>query len=205
MTAACTVCDSSAVTKFAALADPSALDDAVGVVRAGGTIVLPTDTVYGLGTSPASIAKLYALKDRPDSVPIAVLVAAIGQADELVTFTETAARIGAALWPGPLTMVLARRDGEGTLGVRLPDHEFVTALARSAGPLAVTSANRHGAPTPPNARDAAAALTGTVDLVVDGGPCSGVASTVVDLTQGDVVILRTGTITEEQIRAAALR
>ena len=193
------------MTKSVPIDGATALDDALAVVRAGGALVLPTDTVYGVGTSPATMAELYVLKGRPDSMPIAMLVGSLDQVGELVEFDERAARIGAALWPGPLTMVLARRDGDGTLGVRLPDHGFVTTLARAAGPLAVTSANRHGEPTPVTAPEAAAALTGPVDLIVDGGPCAGTASTVVDLTQESLVMIRVGSITEEQIRAAALR
>ena len=98
-----------------------------------------------------------------------------------------------------------RLDGDGTLGVRCPDHDFIRALARRVGPLAVTSANRHGEATPTGARDAAASLTGDVALVIDGGPCRGEASTVVDATGPQLTIIRAGPITEEQIRAAALR
>jgi tRNA threonylcarbamoyl adenosine modification protein (Sua5/YciO/YrdC/YwlC family) len=119
--------------------------------------------------------------------------------------TGVAERLARAFWPGPLTIVLPRLDGEGTLGVRCPDHDFIRALARRVGPLAVTSANRHGEPTPASAAAAAAALTGDVRLVIDGGACAGVASTVVDATGPEVTIVREGPITPEQVRAAALR
>jgi L-threonylcarbamoyladenylate synthase len=156
---------------------------------------------------------LFALKDRPDEVPIAVLVASAEQAGELVEpLTGPAERLVGALWPGPLTVVLRRRadvhvdiGGDGsTIGVRCPDHAFLRALAAEVGPLATTSANRHGEPTPPTARAAAAALTRDVALVVDGGPCLGVASTVVDGTDPALAILRAGPITPEQVQAAAL-
>jgi L-threonylcarbamoyladenylate synthase len=104
-----------------------------------------------------------------------------------------------------LTVVLARRDGDGTVGVRCPDHDFVRALAARVGPLAVTSANRHRESTPAEARDAAASLDGDVDLVIDGGPCPGTASTVVDVTDPSMPVLREGQIRREQIVAAALR
>ena len=199
------VCDSSAVTKFMAADDPATVTAAVDVLRAGGVVLIPTDTVYGIASSPAATDRLYALKDRPDTVPIAVLVDSVAQASELVDFSEAATRVAERLWPGPLTIVLSRRDGAGTLGVRCPDHEFVRRLAREAGALAVTSANRHRASTPTTARDAAASLVGEVALVVDGGERAGTASTVVDLTQSRVVILRAGPITQVEIEAAALR
>ena len=105
-------------------------------------------------------------------------------------------------WPGPLTLVLRRRPGlawdlgdpADTVGVRLPDHDLVLALAEAVGPLATTSANRHGEPTPVTAAEAAAALAGAPDLVVDGGPCAGEASTVLDATGPEPVVLRPGPI-----------
>ena len=184
---------------------PEALTRAVEALQAGGAVVLPTDTVYGVGTLLPDAAVLYELKGRPDSVPIAVLVASAEQAAELVDLTGTGERLALAFWPGPLTIVVPRLDGTGTLGVRCPAHPFVVALAARVGPLAVTSANRHGEPTPPTAAEAAAALIGDVALVVDGGRCAGVASTVVDATDATVRILRQGGITEEQVRAVALR
>src|SRR4051812_37860916 len=189
---------------------------AVRALGAGQAIVVPTDTVYGLAVAlsvPGATRQLFALKDRPDEVPIAVLVASAEQAGELVEpFTGPAQRLVDALWPGPLTVVLRRRPevevelgGDGsTVGVRCPDHGFVRALATEVGPLATTSANRHGEATPPTARAAASALTQEVALVVDGGPCLGVASTVVDGTDAALAILRSGPITPEQVQAAAL-
>src|SRR5213075_3162263 len=99
----------------------------------------------------------------------------VEQASEVVALSAAAARVAAALWPGPLTIVAARRDGADTLGVRWPDHAFAVEVARRAGPLTVTSANRHGGATPPGAVEDAGCLTGDVALVVDGGECAGVA------------------------------
>jgi L-threonylcarbamoyladenylate synthase len=188
-----------------ALDDPRAVDAAEAALRAGEAIVVPTDTVYGLAALSSSIDVLYALKGRPESVPIAVLVESFDQAAAVVTMTGTAERLARAFWPGPLTIVGSRLDGAGTVGVRCPDHAFVRDLAARVGALAVTSANRHGEATPPEARAAAASLTGDVSLIVDGGPCGGVASTVVDATQPELTIIRAGPITEEQLRVAALR
>jgi L-threonylcarbamoyladenylate synthase len=188
---------------------PEALETAESALRAGGVIVLPTDTVYGVGALPSSAAgidRIYELKGLPASMPIAVLVSDRRQVDTLTGPVAPAVdRLMAAFWPGPLTVVLARRDGDGTVGVRCPDHDFVRALAARVGPLAVTSANRHGESTPAEARDAAGSLDGDVDLVIDGGPCPGTASTVVDVMDPSLPVLREGQIRREQIVAAALR
>jgi L-threonylcarbamoyladenylate synthase len=193
------------MTTFVPVDDPAALDLAVAALRAGEPIVVPTDTVYGLATLPSATSVLYALKGRPDSVPIAVLVESFDQAAAVVEMNGVAARLARAFWPGPLTIVRPRLDGAGTLAVRCPDHGFIHLLARRVGPLSVTSANRHGEATPPEARDAAASLAGDVALVVDGGACRGTASTVVDATEPELTVVRAGPITEEEIRAAALR
>jgi tRNA threonylcarbamoyl adenosine modification protein (Sua5/YciO/YrdC/YwlC family) len=189
---------------------------AVAALRAGEAVVVPTDTVYGLAVAllvPGATKQLYALKDRPEGVPVAVLVASTAQALELVEPPSAAvARLVDTLWPGPLTVVLRRRadvqldiGGDGaTVGVRCPDHALLRRLTAEVGPLATTSANRHGEPTPETASDAAAALTADVAVVIDGGACRGVASTVVDGTDAALPVLRSGPITPEQVLAAAL-
>jgi len=188
------------------LEDAAALDVAEAALCAGQAVVLPTDTVYGLAALPAFVGVLYALKGRPQAVPIAVLVESIEQARHIVEFSSVAERLSRTFWPGPLTLVLAGTDDrESTLGVRCPDHAFVRALARRVGPLSVTSANRHGESTASTATDAAGSLDGTVGLVVDGGVCAGVASTVVDARDESLTILREGLISTEQVTAAALR
>jgi L-threonylcarbamoyladenylate synthase len=172
--------------------------------------VLPTETVHGLAALPSvpgATDKLYALKDRPPDVAIAVLVADVEQAETVAVLDARGLRLVDALWPGPLTLVVNRVPGalldlggsEGTVGVRCPAHEFVRALAEAVGPIATTSANRHGDPTPATAIEAAASLAGDVDLVIDGGPCVGSPSTVVDLTGPEARILREGPIAAETI------
>ncbi|MEY2403620.1 MAG: L-threonylcarbamoyladenylate synthase, partial [Acidimicrobiaceae bacterium] len=156
------------VSEFLALDDSAALDAAEAALRAGQPIVVPTDTVYGLAALPSSTEILVSLKGRPESMPIAVLVASLDQATSVASMSGAADRLARRFWPGPLTIVMDRRGGDGTVGVRWPDHDFIRALARRVGPLAVTSANRHGEPTPATAREAAAALIGDVALVVDG-------------------------------------
>jgi tRNA threonylcarbamoyl adenosine modification protein (Sua5/YciO/YrdC/YwlC family) len=196
--------------------DEQGADAAIAALRAGEAVVVPTDTVYGVAvalSSPGATKLLFALKDRPEQVPIAVLVGSVAQALELVEpLPAPVARLVDTLWPGPLTVVLRRRadahaeiggDG-GTVGVRCPDHAFLGRLLAAVGPLATTRANRHGAPTPDTAAAAAAALAGEVAVVIDGGPCRGVASTVVDGTDSELSVLRAGPISPEQVRAAAL-
>ena len=198
--------------------DPSAVASAVEALRNGGAVVLPTDTVYGLAVAtavPGATATLFEIKGRPASVPLAVLVDSLGQAGVLcVPPTPPVLRLVHHLWPGPLTVVLGRAaqsadvelGGDGsTVGIRCPDHAFVRAVARAVGPLATTSANRHGEPTGVTAADVAAALADAdVALVVDGGICAGVASTVIDGTDPALPILRPGPISKERIAAAAL-
>jgi L-threonylcarbamoyladenylate synthase len=188
--------------------DADALDRAASALRAGGAVVVPTDTVYGvaaLPSVPGATDRLVRLKARDPVQPVAVLVADAEQARALVEPPSAqVARWMSTLWPGPLTLVLGRsRDAAGlalngdpaTIGLRCPDHPFLRALAGRVGPIATTSANRHGEPTPASAREAAASLTGPVALVVDGGPAVGrLASTVVDATVTPWRILREGVL-----------
>jgi release factor glutamine methyltransferase len=178
---------------------------AIATLRAGGAVVVPTDTVYGVAVRadlPGAVERLAELKDRAAEQPVAVLVASIEQAGAVGVLSDAARRLAERWWPGPLTLVLPRQPdldwdlGEpaDTVGVRVPDHDLVRGLAAAVGPLATTSANRHGEATPPTAAEAAAVLTGPPDLVVDGGRCAGIASTVIDATGATPVVLRAGPI-----------
>ncbi len=188
--------------------DPVAVDRTIEVLRAGGVVVLPTDTVYGLAASAANAvatAQLFARKGRSADVPLAVLCATAEQAFGLAQTPVGAAvsRLAERHWPGPLTLVLQRRSDLGwslghptdTVGVRCPDHPFIRAVAGTVGPLATTSANRHGSPTPTTAVAAATDLDGEVDLVIDGGELIGTPSTVVDATAETLRVLRQGAVT----------
>lgn len=189
-----------------------ALDRARAVLLRGGTVILPTDTVYGLAALPGvagATDQLFALKGRRGHQPLAVLVADVDQALDLVDPPGPAVRRWMGeLWPGPLTLVLRRRPavralalgGDGaTIGVRCPAHPFVRALARAVGPIATTSANRHGEATPTSARAAAAMLDGPVGLVVDGGPAGTVASTVVDVSAEPWRVVRGGAVPTDRL------
>ncbi|HYI61335.1 MAG TPA: L-threonylcarbamoyladenylate synthase [Acidimicrobiales bacterium] len=196
--------------------DTELLDRLEGALRAGEPVVLPTDTVYGvaaLPTVPGATDRLFALKDRRPGAPLAVLVADFAQAAAVAgPLPPPADRLARALWPGPLTLVLPRAEAvrawalggdNATIGVRCPDHRLVRALAARVGPIATTSANRHGQPTPATAAAAAAALTGPVAVVADGGTLAGAASTVVDATTPGLDVLREGPIPAARIRALA--
>lgn len=195
--------------------DAEPLDDAVAaavaVLRRGGTVVLPTDTVYGIAalpSDPAAVQRIFELKQRPDGMHVAVLLSGPEQLELVSTAVgDVANRLAERFWPGALTLVLGGAteavarlgDGDGTVGVRCPDHPLVRAIAREVGPLATTSANRHGHPTPDTAAGVARQLPGA-DLVIDGGVCAGgVASTVVSLVHGSPEILREGPVTAAEI------
>ncbi|CAB4730661.1 MAG: threonylcarbamoyl-AMP synthase [Actinobacteria bacterium] len=181
------------------------VDDAFGLaldaLRRGGVVVLPTETVYGLvarAGDRGAIERLFVLKNRPDSKTISVLVGDLEQARALTPDDLDAC---APWWPGPLTAVVRRRaDAElylgadaTTIGLRCPDHPFVRRLALDLGPLAATSANRTGEPTPASAAEVALVFP-DVALVVDDGPRDGLPSTVIDLTTSPPTVLRAGPI-----------
>lgn len=186
---------------------PAAVVDAVAdALRRGGVVALPTDTVYGLAVDPrvpGATRRLFQVKDRPDDVPVAVLVASADQARLLADpVPAAAARLMAAHWPGALTIVLPRRKGVGldlgrpptTVGVRCPAEALVRTVADRVGPIATTSANRHGEPTPATAGEIADLFGDRLALVVDGGSRPGTASTVVDCTGPEPVVLRQGAV-----------
>lgn len=187
---------------------------AAEALRAGQPIVVPTDTVYGLAADPRHTGALFVIKVRPPEVALPVLVADIDQALALAAddLGVAARRLMARWWPGELTLVVPRRSGLGfhlggrddaTIGLRLPAHPVPVALAAAVGPLAVTSANRHGAATPATAREVAAQLGAGVAIILDGGPCEGAASTVVSCLGGELRVLREGAIPSSRILESA--
>ncbi|MEW6155089.1 MAG: L-threonylcarbamoyladenylate synthase [Actinomycetota bacterium] len=196
-----------------ALAFSDVVAEAARVLAGGGLVALPTDTVYGLACDPfrpGAAARVFAAKGRPRGVPLPVLVASVEQADEVGgPFSAVTERLVARFWPGPLTVVVSRRPGVaadlgdegGTIGLRLPDHVLVRALCAEAGPLATTSANRHGQPPAVTAAEVVEAVGGHVPLVLDGGRCEGEPSTVVDLTGPRPRLVRPGRLPWDAIEA----
>lgn len=173
-------------------------------IREGEVVLLPTDTVYGLladPRSPRAMKHLFELKQRPDGVPVAVLVASFDQA---FAITERNARFGEladAHWPGALTLIAEvapeqdfHLNSGTTIGVRFPDHDLIRSIASEFGPVAATSANLHGEPTITDPKDAKRVFGADVDVIVDGGVLGDVASTVVDTTVEPAAILRQGEI-----------
>jgi len=196
--------------------EPADIAQAVDVLRQGGIVAFPTDTVYGVGADvrqPEAIAALYEVKERPLSKAIPVLLA---RAEDLCSVArevpKSAWRLAEQFWPGALTLVVRRSPslpsiltaGGSTVAVRVPDHPVVRALIEGLGaPLAATSANISGQPSSVTADDVLAQLGGRIALILDGGPCpGGRSSTVVDLTTTPPRVLRPGPISAEQIRAA---
>lgn len=194
---------------------PGTVRAAAALLRRGLVVALPTDTVYGLAALPglaSATRRLFELKGRAADVPIAVLCAATNQALGLAEPpSPEVRRVVERLWPGPLTVVLRRRRDvdfdlgrpTGTIGLRCPDHDLVRALAREVGPLATTSANHHGEPTPLTAAEVAQLFGDEVGMVLDGGACAGTPSTVVDAVGPGWRVLREGPITETDIEVAA--
>ena len=193
--------------------------DAIEVLRSGGIVAIPTDTVYGIGVAletPGGIERLFAAKSRPPDKAIALLVADATQATEIGRLTSAARALADAFWPGGLTLVVPRRTdrplpaaltgGElapgaiPTVGLRVPDHDAPRALARALGPLPTTSANRSGEPEARDADEIERLLGESIDLILDGGSAAGgPASTVVDVTTDEPRILRAGAIDPDDI------
>lgn len=196
--------------------DPDALRQAEVALRAGQLVVVPTETVYGIACLPTAeaLARLVAAKGRGPGKGLSLLVRGIEAAERLAVVPEPARRLMVALWPGPLTLVLPRRTGVGlpdllhggrdTLAFRMPDHAVPLLLAERLGPLALSSANRSGERDATTAAEAADALGGSVQLVLDGGPTkAGLPSTVVAVqAEGSWSLLRAGALPPEAISDA---
>lgn len=193
--------------------DSTAIKRAATIIRNGGIVAYPTDTVYGLGANvflPQALEKIMAAKRRPDEKSLPVLIADRAHLGELVTrVPQDAARLIEAFWPGALTIVLIKQPhlspllGDDTLAVRQPDHAAIMALLAAAGcPLTGTSANRSGMPPATTAEEAEDQLGSAVDLILDGGPTPGsTPSTVIDCTAQPARILREGAVTRSALAA----
>jgi tRNA threonylcarbamoyl adenosine modification protein (Sua5/YciO/YrdC/YwlC family) len=191
-------------------ADP--VGEAADAARAGALIVIPTDTVYGIGTRPdaaEATARLFAAKDRSRSLQLPVLVDSLAGSRGVAELDVGAERLAAACWPGALTMVLPRTAAArawdlggdpGTVGVRVPRHRLALAVLERSGPLAITSANRSGEPPATTCDDLEAAFGEAVRVYLcEDAPLNGMASTVVDLCGTRPRVLREGAITREAL------
>jgi L-threonylcarbamoyladenylate synthase len=190
--------------------------EAARLILEGGLVAFPTETVYGLGgdaTNERAVAAIFEAKGRPQFNPLISNVLGPDEAKRLVRWSDTADRLAARFWPGPLTLVLPRAKespiallataGLDTVAVRAPAHPMAQALIRAVGrPLAGPSANRSGAVSPTRAEHVAESLGDRVKMILDGGPCAvGLESTVLDLTTAAPTLLRPGGATREAIEA----
>jgi L-threonylcarbamoyladenylate synthase len=188
--------------------DPAGRDAAIGVLRDGGVVALPTDTVYGICVAidtAGGVERLFRVKRRPPDKGIMLLLERAEQASDIGVLTPAAIALGAACWPGGLTVVVPLRagvtvpaaltSGAPTIGLRVPDHDAPRALAWAVGPLPTTSANVSGLPEAPDAAAIVAQLGDAIDLVLDGGPAhGGPASTVVDCSGRMPAVIREGAV-----------
>jgi L-threonylcarbamoyladenylate synthase len=195
--------------------DAATIAAAAAVLRAGGLVAFPTETVYGLGANAldaSAVERIYAAKGRPQYNPLIVHVATVDQAlDVALDMDERARRLAAAFWPGPLTLVLPKRGevpapvtaGLASVAVRIPSHAVAQALLRTAGvPIAAPSANRSTQLSPTTAAHVAKSLGDAVDVILDGGPTTvGIESTVVDLSGERATLLRPGVISVPELEA----
>jgi L-threonylcarbamoyladenylate synthase len=187
------------------------LQAATASLDRGDLVVIPTDTVYGLAARPdvsAATEKVFEAKQRPRDLTLPILVGSVAEAGAVARMDRRARALAGRFWPGPLTIVLPRGertkawdlgDERDTVGVRLPDHPTALSLLRITGPLAVTSANRSGQPTPPECDGVRDALAGSVAVYLCAGRCEGAPSTVVDLTGPEPRVRRTGAVASGDI------
>ena len=186
----------------AAKPDPEAIREAAGMLRRGGLVAFPTETVYWLAANledPQAIQELYQVKERPFEKQVTLHVGGIEEVSRRGgVVTPLAAALMRRFWPGPLTLVLARAGG-GTLGFRMPDHPVALALLREAAvPVVAPSANLSGNPPPRTAGEVMRDLADKIDLVLDAGPAPvGVESTVLDLASDPPRLLRPGALGDE--------
>lgn len=189
--------------------------EAAEILKSGGLVAFPTETVYGLGgdaKNPMAAQKIYAAKGRPSDNPLIVHIARTDQLKGLAAeVPETAEKLIRAFWPGPLTLILRKRQdvpysttgGLDTVAVRMPEHPVAWALIDASGiAVAAPSANASGRPSPTRAEHVAEDLSGKIDVILDGGDVGiGIESTIVDVTVKPSVILRPGYITKEMLEA----
>jgi L-threonylcarbamoyladenylate synthase len=182
------------------------IEEAVAAIRNGQVVGMPTDTVYGIGVDPfdlEAVERLFELKGRPEHKPVGVLVATLEQAVEIGAFSADAEALAAAHWPGALTFIVRPKvvmaDWVGdkqryTIGIRVPDHEVARTLLEVSGPLAVTSANVSGCPETMNDRAAREVFGDRVAVYLEGTAPGGEASTVIDVSGGEITVIRQGPV-----------
>jgi L-threonylcarbamoyladenylate synthase len=185
--------------------DPKAIEEGARIIRGGGLVAFPTETVYGLGAdagNPLAVARIFEVKRRPRIDPLIVHIADVASAARYGILPESAHRIAARFWPGPLTLIVEKKPsvppivtaGLGTVALRVPAHPAALALIRASGcGIAAPSANPFGYVSPTEARHVAEQLGGCIDMILDGGPCAiGLESTILSLLDPAPCIYRVG-------------
>jgi L-threonylcarbamoyladenylate synthase len=191
---------------------PAAIAEVAAIVKGGGVVAFPTDTLYGLAADPRrddALERLFAAKARDAAAPIPLIAADLGQAQELGAFSDLALRLARAFWPGPLTIVvpaspaIARRalGGGTTVGIRVPAHEVALALCRAAATcVTATSANLSGTAPPASAQEIDPHLASRLDAVLDAGPApGGPPSTIVSVASERPQLIRAGAIAWDRV------
>lgn len=195
--------------------DPAAVARAAATLRTGGVVAMPTDTLYGLAAdpwNPAAVARVFAVKGRPDDRALPLVAADVDQVKEWIgELDAVATRLVQRFWPGPLTLVMRApaaiapevTAGGSTVGVRVPSHAVTRALCAAFGcPLTATSANISGQAATDNPDEVADRLSGGLDLLLDAGATPGGApSTIVDVTHGEVQLIRAGAVSWKDVQA----
>jgi len=204
-------------TKVLPSSESDAIPTAVSILRAGGLVAFPTDTVYGLGAlafDNCAVESIYAAKGRSSEKAIPVLLGGVEDLQKVaVTVPEMALKLAASFWPGPLTLVVPKHpnlpqaiSAGPTVAVRVPRHTLARELLQVAGPLAVTSANLSEQPSPVTAEQVLTQLDGQIPLILDGGQTpGGIPSTVVDCTGAEPKILRPGPVSTIDLFRALIR
>ena len=201
-------------TEIIFASSPDAIPQALAILRAGGLVAFPTDTVYGVGAlafDGKAVEAIYTAKDRLIEKAIPVLIGDTEDVEKVGwEFPEPAHKLAARFWPGPLTILVPKRldlpeavSATATVGVRVPDHAVARLLLRAAGPMAVTSANISGRQSPVMAQEVYEQLEGRIPLIIDGGKTpGGIPSTLVDCTGAEIKVLREGPISLRELYSA---
>lgn len=186
------------------------LEQIAAVIERGGVVAIPTDTVYGLACHPdhpGAAERIFTIKRRPPHLELSLLGATTADVERFGTLGPRGAALAQAFWPGALSLIVPAssprhaaipRQGD-TISLRVPAHALLRELLATTGPLATTSANRHGEPPAATAQEVEATLGGEVDAVLDGGPAAGLASTIIDLSVTPPRVLRAGPLGDAEL------
>jgi L-threonylcarbamoyladenylate synthase len=197
--------------------DNADMENLTRIVKTGGLAVYPTDTLYGLGADPfndSAVKKVFLSKNRPFDMPLSIAVADIRMIESVAVLNDSARKLITRFLPGPLTILLTKKpsvsdlltSGDNTIGIRVPDHPFALKFIKRIGPITSTSANLHSRPDPTSIEMAKKDLGSSVDVYIDCGKTRYSApSTIVDVSEGDVEIVRAGVISKEEIANALSR